>query len=69
MRQRISSTPPALKFRLSPPAVSTVIPGMRRRERMEANCAVGDLPPLSPEKQAALKEHARPRNFYQGAWD
>lgn len=59
----------ALKFCLSHPAVSTVIPGMRRREHVEANCAVSDLPPLSSAKRALLKEHAWARNFYQGAWD
>ena len=59
----------ALKFCLSHPAVSTVIPGMRRREHVEQNCAVGSQPPLSAEKRAALKEHAWSRNFYQGAWD
>ena len=59
----------ALKFCLSHPAVSTVIPGMRRREHVEQNCAVSGMPPLSPEKRAALKQHAWVRNFYQGAWD
>ena len=59
----------ALKFCLSHPAVSTVIPGMRRQEHVEANCAVSDLPPLSSAKRALLKEHAWARNFYRGAWD
>lgn len=59
----------ALKFCLSHPAVSTVIPGMRRPEHVEANCAVSGQPPLSAEKRAALKEHAWARNFYQGARD
>jgi len=59
----------ALKFILSHPAVSTVIPGMRRIANVEANCAVSDGRPLPKEKLAALKEHAWPRNFYQGAWN
>lgn len=59
----------ALKFVLSHPAVSTVIPGMRRRANVEQNCAVSDGWPLPPETLAALKEHAWARNFYQGAWD
>ena len=59
----------ALKFCLSHPAVSTVIPGMRRVANVEANCAVSDGRPLSPQTLAALKEHAWPRNFYRGAWE
>jgi aryl-alcohol dehydrogenase-like predicted oxidoreductase len=48
----------ALKFCLSHPAVSTVIPGMRRVEHVEANCAVSDGILLSPEELEALKAHA-----------
>ena len=59
----------ALKFVLSHPAVSTVIPGMRRVANVEANCAVPDGRPLSKEKLETLRQHAWPRNFYQGAWD
>jgi aryl-alcohol dehydrogenase-like predicted oxidoreductase len=59
----------ALQFCLSHPAVSTVIPGMRRPEHVEANCKVSDLPPLAPSKRRDLKQHAWPRNFYMGAWD
>lgn len=55
----------ALKFCLSHPAVSTVIPGMRRPEHVEANCAVSDGKPLPPETLVALRAHAWPRNFYQ----
>lgn len=54
----------ALKFCLSHPAVSTVIPGMRRPEHVEENCAASDGIPLRPEEQEALKAHAWPRNFY-----
>ncbi len=59
----------ALQFVLGHSAVSTVIPGMRRRAHVEANCAVSELPPFPTEKRARLKEHAWPRNFYVGAWD
>ena len=59
----------ALKFALSHPAVSTVIPGMRKRSHVDSNCAASDGTHLSREKQAALKGHAWPRNFYVGAWD
>lgn len=55
----------ALKFCLSHPAVSTVIPGMRRPEHVEENCVVSDAPPLTSEELEALKTHAWPRNFYE----
>src|SRR5574337_729761 len=55
----------ALKFCLSHPAVSTVIPGMRRSEHVEANCSASDSKPLDPKTLTALKAHAWPRNFYQ----
>ncbi len=55
----------ALKFCLSHPAVSTVIPGMRRPEHVEANCAASDGRSLPPETREALKGHAWTRNFYQ----
>ena len=58
----------ALKFILGHPAVSTVIPGMRRKENVKANTAVSQSAPLSTSKMAELKQHAWPRNFYDG-WD
>jgi aryl-alcohol dehydrogenase-like predicted oxidoreductase len=54
----------ALRFCLSHPAVSTVIPGMRSVRNAEANCAVSDKGPLSPETLAILHRHAWDRNFY-----
>jgi aryl-alcohol dehydrogenase-like predicted oxidoreductase len=48
----------ALKFCLSHPAVSTVIPGMRRPAHVEANCAVSDGKLLSAKELKALKAHA-----------
>lgn len=54
----------ALKFCLSHPAVSTVIPGMRRPEHLQSNCAASDGRPLSERMLADLKGHAWPRNFY-----
>ena len=47
----------ALRFILSNPIVSTVIPGMRRTENVEANTAVSDAGPLSPELIAKLRKH------------
>ncbi len=59
----------ALKFALSHPAVSTVIPGMRRAGNVEHNCRASGGAPLPPETLRGLKEHAWPRNFYAGTWD
>jgi aryl-alcohol dehydrogenase-like predicted oxidoreductase len=54
----------ALRFCLSPDAVSTVIPGMRRVSSVDANVAVSDGRRLSPPMRAKLKAHAWARNFY-----
>jgi len=54
----------ALRFCLSHPAVSTVIPGMRSVRNAEANCAVSDGGPLPPETLSILRRHAWDRNFY-----
>ncbi len=54
----------ALRFCLSHPAVSTVIPGMRRRRNVQANAAVSDKGPLPQETLAVLKRHRWERNFY-----
>lgn len=54
----------ALRFCLSHPAVSTVIPGMRSRRNVETNCKVSDRGPLSPEVLGVLQRHAWDRNFY-----
>ena len=54
----------ALQFCLSHPAVSTVIPGMRRISTVESSCAVSDFGKLDDETLAMLKRHAWNRNFY-----
>ncbi len=54
----------ALRFCLSHPAVSTVIPGMRTQRHAEANAALSDQGPLPQETLAVLKRHAWDRNFY-----
>ncbi len=54
----------ALRFCLSHPAVTTVIPGMRSIRHAEANVGVSAQGPLSPETLAALRQHAWARNFY-----
>lgn len=47
----------SLRFILHHPAVSTVIPGMRRLEHVRANLAVSDGAPLDETLLAALREH------------
>ena len=54
----------ALRFCLSHPGVSTVIPGMRTRRHAEENSAASDLGVLPSETLAILKRHAWNRNFY-----
>jgi aryl-alcohol dehydrogenase-like predicted oxidoreductase len=54
----------ALRFTLSHPAVSTVIPGMRRVRNAEANCAASGKGPLDAATLAILRRHAWKRNFY-----
>lgn len=55
----------ALRFCLSHPAVSTVIPGMRRVSTVESSCGVSDTGALTPDILARLKKHVWLRNFYQ----
>lgn len=47
----------ALRFILEHPAVSTTIPGMRRRHHVERNAAVSDGERLPPRLTDALKSH------------
>jgi aryl-alcohol dehydrogenase-like predicted oxidoreductase len=47
----------ALRFVLEHPAVSTVIPGMRRMRNVERNLAVSDGVPLAPRLLGALRQH------------
>ncbi|MFC6593703.1 aldo/keto reductase [Kitasatospora paranensis] len=54
----------ALRFVLSAPAVSTVIPGMRSVRNVERNTAISDGHPLTDEVLAALAKHRWERNFY-----
>ena len=54
----------ALGFCLADPTVSTVIPGMRRPERVLANAAVSDAGPLSPAMIEKLHRHRWVRSYY-----
>ena len=47
----------ALRFILSNPAVSTIIPGMRKVKNVEANIHSSDLGPLPNDLLTRLKEH------------
>lgn len=47
----------SLKFCLSHPAVSTVIPGMRRKAHVDSNCAASDGKLLSKDELKQLEQH------------
>lgn len=55
----------ALRFTLSHPAVSTVIPGMRSVKNAEANCRSGDGRGLPQDQAATLRFHRWIRNYYR----
>ena len=54
----------ALRYVLSHPAVSTVIPGMRSVRNVERNMAVADGKGLPGDQAQRLKAHRWDRNFY-----
>jgi aryl-alcohol dehydrogenase-like predicted oxidoreductase len=54
----------ALRYVLSNPVVSTVIPGMRTLRNVERNTAVGDGRGLPPDQVQKLRKHRWVRNFY-----
>jgi len=54
----------ALRFCISHPAVTSVIPGMRQVKNALANCAVPDKGPLDERTLATLRRHAWEKNFY-----
>jgi aryl-alcohol dehydrogenase-like predicted oxidoreductase len=54
----------ALKFVLAHPAVSTVIPGIRNIAQADLNCAVSELPAMSPTLLSRLQRH----NWRRGVW-
>jgi aryl-alcohol dehydrogenase-like predicted oxidoreductase len=57
--QRAGLTMPelALRFILSNPVVSTIIPGMRKIRNVESNVAASDAGPLPPELLEELRAH------------
>ena len=54
----------ALRFCLSHPAVSTVIPGMRTTRSVMANAGIPGKGPLPAHTLEVLRRHAWQRNFY-----
>jgi aryl-alcohol dehydrogenase-like predicted oxidoreductase len=54
----------ALRFTISDPVVSTVIPGMRTVRNVERNAAVSDKGPLDAGTLQILQRHAWAKNFY-----
>lgn len=54
----------ALKYTLSHPAVSTVIPGIRTPEQAELNCAASGGKLLTTDELKEVKKHRWIRNFY-----
>jgi aryl-alcohol dehydrogenase-like predicted oxidoreductase len=54
----------ALRFCLSHPAVTSVIPGMRSRANVAFNCSIPGKGPLPEKVLAILRRHAWERNFY-----
>lgn len=55
----------ALRFCLSHPAVTSVIPGMRRIATVESSCRASVSGKLDPRTLAILRRHRWRRNFYQ----
>ncbi len=55
----------ALRYILSEPAVSTVIPGMRTVRNVERNCAAADGKGLPADQVERLKSHRWVRDFYR----
>jgi aryl-alcohol dehydrogenase-like predicted oxidoreductase len=54
----------ALRFVITNPAVSTVIPGMRTVRNVEGNCKISDGRLLSEKMIRELRKHRWDRNFY-----
>jgi aryl-alcohol dehydrogenase-like predicted oxidoreductase len=55
----------ALRFCLSHPAVSSVIPGMRKVRNVDSNCSVSESGALEAATIETLRRHAWAKNFYQ----
>jgi aryl-alcohol dehydrogenase-like predicted oxidoreductase len=66
--QAAGSTEPlsdtALRYCLSPAAVTTVIPGMRKIRNVEQNMSVSEKGPLPAQILQVLRQHGWDKNFY-----
>ncbi len=56
-RAGVSMPEMALRFILNNPAVSTIIPGMRKTKNVESNVAASDAGPLPPSLYEELRAH------------
>jgi aryl-alcohol dehydrogenase-like predicted oxidoreductase len=54
----------ALRYTITPPAVTSTIPGMRTVRNVERNAAVSDKGPLDAATTKIIQRHAWNRNFY-----
>ncbi len=54
-----------MRFTLSAPEVSTVIPGMKDPGEVDKNVAYADGKPFPAELLGQLAEHNWPRNYYK----
>jgi aryl-alcohol dehydrogenase-like predicted oxidoreductase len=54
----------ALRYILSQPAVSTIIPGMRNTKHVAANTAASDLGPLPKDVLEKLSRYRWVRDYY-----
>jgi aryl-alcohol dehydrogenase-like predicted oxidoreductase len=54
----------ALRFCLSHPAVSSVIPGMRKVRNVESSCGVSERGPLDETTLQKVRKHAWNKNYY-----
>ncbi len=54
----------AMRYALSAPALSTLIPGMKNKEEVDMNIAYSDGMPFPAELSERLTKHSWPRNFY-----
>jgi aryl-alcohol dehydrogenase-like predicted oxidoreductase len=62
--QQDSMAETALRFVISHPAVSTVIPGMRKVRNVESSVSVSQKGPLPAPLVERLRKHAWNKNFY-----
>jgi aryl-alcohol dehydrogenase-like predicted oxidoreductase len=55
----------AMRYALSPPQVTTVIPGMKNPSEVDMNVAYSDGQPFPDELLEQVAGHQWTRNFYQ----